>query len=135
MGHQLKTENRHRLPSLKKITSFRNETAVWNKVTPAAALLLSDQAAVTTSLTCFTALTLTLCQSVIFFTQTWDSGKSDDSAPPHLSQQQKKEHGDVSRPLNFPEFGASVHSAMKAFRSVMWIGSWVWCCELKRVYI
>lgn len=44
-----------------------------------------------------------------------------------LSQQQKKEHGDVSRPLNFPEFGASVHSAMKACRSVMWIGSWVWC--------
>lgn len=44
-----------------------------------------------------------------------------------LSQQQKKEHGDVSRPLNFPEFGASVHSAMKACRSVMWMGSWVWC--------
>ncbi|KAG7242378.1 hypothetical protein INR49_023507 [Caranx melampygus] len=29
-------------------------------------------------------------------------------------QQQKKEHGEVSRPLNFPELGASVHSAMKA---------------------
>lgn len=74
-----------------------------------------------------------LCQCGL--TQTWDSGKRDDSAPPHLSQQQKKEHGDVSRPLNFPEFGASVHSAMKACRSVMWIGSWVWCCELKRAYI
>lgn len=44
-----------------------------------------------------------------------------------LSQQQKKEHGEVSRPLNFPEFGASVHSAMNACRSVMWMGSWVWC--------
>lgn len=54
--------------------------------------------------------------------------------PPHLSQQQKKEHGEVSRPLNFPEFGESVHSAMKACRSVMWIGSWVWCCGNQRLY-
>lgn len=45
---------------------------------------------------------------------------------PHLSQQQKKEHGEVSMTLNFPELGASVHSAMKACRSVMWIGSCVW---------
>lgn len=44
-----------------------------------------------------------------------------------LSQQQKNEHGDVSKTLNFPELGASVHSAIKACRSVMWIGSWVWC--------
>ncbi|MEQ2195841.1 hypothetical protein XENOCAPTIV_019215 [Xenoophorus captivus] len=46
----------------------------------------------------------------------------------HLSQQQKKEQGDVSNPLNFPEVGASVHSAIKACKSVMWIDSWVWCC-------
>lgn len=44
-----------------------------------------------------------------------------------LSQQQKKEQGEVSSPLNFPEQGVSVHSAMKACRSVMCMGSWVWC--------
>lgn len=52
----------------------------------------------------------------------------------YLSQQQKNEHGEVSSPLNFPELGASVHSAIKACRSVMWIGSWVWCCGNQKEY-
>lgn len=68
-GPPIKNRKQTSLALLKKITSFGNKTSVWNKVTPAAALLPSDQAAVTTSLTCFTALTPTLCQSVIFFSR------------------------------------------------------------------
>lgn len=45
------------------------------------------------------------------------------------SQQQKNEQEDASGPRNFPEQGVSVHSAMKACRSVMCIGSWVWACR------
>ena len=47
----------------------------------------------------------------------------------HLSQQQKMEQGEVSTPRNLPELGMSVHSAMKASRSVMCMGSWTWCCQ------
>lgn len=69
-----------------------------------------------------------LCVSCIFKQDSYANVKQGVCAD--LSQQQKKEHGDVSRPLNFPELGASVHSAIKACRSVMWMGSWVWCCGI-----